>query len=70
MKNTKELYRSFNFSGADVDTSKIYRDVETNIKNMSYLNELVNDLKLEGILLETVNKRYNISNIFIINTIC
>jgi hypothetical protein len=55
MRATEEVYRSFNFSGADVDTSKIYRDVDTNFKNRLAIDELVIDLKQNGILLENYN---------------
>lgn len=58
MRVTEEVYRSFNFSGADVDTSKIYRDVESNIKNRLVVNELVTNMKQEGILLENYNNRF------------
>lgn len=63
MRATTEMYRSFNFSGADVDTSKIYRDVETNIKNRLVINELVNNLKQDGILLEKYNNRFMFRNV-------
>lgn len=65
MRATEEIYRSFNFSGADVDTSKIYRDLETNIKNRLIINELVTNLKQDGILLENYNNsgRYMFRNV-------
>jgi len=58
MRSSKEVYRSLNYSGVAVDTSKIYKDVDNNMKNMSLLNELVYTLKQEGILLENVDDRY------------
>lgn len=63
MRATEEVYRSFNFSGADVDTSKIYRNVESNIKNRLVINELVTNLKQDGILLENYNNRFMFRNV-------
>lgn len=58
MRASQEVVRSLNYSGASVDTSKIYMDVESNIKNRNLLDDLVNKIKHEGIILENVDGRY------------
>lgn len=58
MRTSQEVIRSLNYSGASVDTSKIYMDVESNIKNKNILDELVSKIKREGIILENVDGRY------------
>lgn len=63
MRTAQEVIRSLNYSGASVDTSKIFKDVESNIKNKNLLNDLVDKLKNEGILLEEIDGRYMFKNV-------
>lgn len=63
MRASKEVIRSLNYSGTAVDTSKIFKDVESNIKNRIFLNELVNRMKKDGILLEEIDGRYMFLNV-------
>lgn len=58
MRASQEVVRSLNYSGASVDTSKIYMDVDSNIKNKNLLDELVSKIKREGIILEDVDGRF------------
>ena len=61
MRTSQEVVRSLNYSGASIDTSKIFKDVENNMKNRYLLDELTNKLKNDGILLENIDGRYMLS---------
>lgn len=62
-RNSKELYRSLNYSGVAVDTPKLYKDPDKNNKNLETLDEFVNELKKEGKILETFNNRNMFINV-------
>ena len=63
MRTSQEVVRSLNYSGASIDTSKIFKDVENNMKNRYLLDELTNKLKNDGILLENIDGRYMFKNV-------
>lgn len=63
MRSSKEVIRSLNYSGATVDTPKIFKDVDSNIRNKNLLNDLAYNLKKDGIMLEEIDGRYMFKNV-------
>lgn len=57
MSTSKEIYRSLNYSGVAVDTSKLFKSPEKNRKNLEVLDKMILNIKKSGKILEEKNKR-------------
>lgn len=57
MSTAKEIYRSLNYSGVAVDTSKLFKSAEKNEKNLELLDKMVFNIKKSGKILEEKNNR-------------
>jgi len=63
MKNSKVILRGINYSGADIDTSKLYKSKEINLKNLKGFENLIDNLKKDGILFTEYNGRNMFINV-------
>ena len=63
MQHTITIANSFNYSGFYIDTSKLYKSVEKNIKNIENLNKLYRDLYECGHEIKNMNDRWLFKNI-------
>lgn len=57
MSSSKQIYRSLNYSGISIDTSKLYKSAEINKKNHEELNKMILNIKKSGKILEEINGR-------------
>ena len=63
MKESTEIIRGLNYSGIDIDTSKLFKDPSKNKHNLNEVNNLVRVLKAKKIAYEKVKNRHMFRNI-------
>ncbi len=67
-RNSFEIIRPLNYSGVDIDTSKLYKEPAKNRHNKKAVEDLIVLLEKSGFHLERVKSRYlyrNVTNEFI-----
>jgi hypothetical protein len=60
---SKEIVRTLNYSAKPIDTSKLFKSKSDNQTNQDAINSLIEELKLEGNLLQQLNGRFVYKNI-------
>lgn len=63
MKNTTSVTRGLNYSGVSIDTSKLFKDVEKNKKNIKAFRKFYADVLSSGVTLENVKSRKMLRNV-------
>ena len=63
MRDSTEIVRGLNYSGVDIDTSKLYKDPAKNKHNLDETYKLIKLLESKGIALEQVRNRYMFRNV-------
>ena len=56
-KNSVEIVRGLNYSGVDIDTSKLYSDIEKNRRTQQLVKDLYTELNNKGFYLDPDNSR-------------
>ncbi len=63
MQDSTEIVRGLNYSGVDIDTSKLYKESSKNKHNLECVYKLINTLKSKGINLENCKNRLMFRNV-------
>lgn len=63
MKCSTSVVRGLNYSGVSIDTSKLYKDIEKNMKNTKLFRKFYESVIASGVVLEDVKSRKMLRNV-------
>ena len=63
MQDSTEIVRGLNYSGVDIDTSKLFKEPSKNKHNLEQVYKLIDLLKSKGMMLEHIKNRHMFRNV-------